>query len=161
MGCERSGYFLLCNSVSARAEVLPWKKDIADVVYNSTNGAKEESESLLPLQLLRCASLNTHLGEEDGKKKQIPKLPHLKHFLSTSDILYLTQYACYTVIAFSGHSAPYSNATPFFDTSSADIVYDSLKTKSRCHFPEFNCIYVSRREMERAYRERITHSPSA
>lgn len=49
MGYERSGYFLLCSSVSARAEVLPWKKDIADVVYNSTKGAKEKSESPLPL----------------------------------------------------------------------------------------------------------------
>lgn len=45
---KRGGYFLLCYSVLARAESIALEKRHADV-YNSAEGAKEESESLLPL----------------------------------------------------------------------------------------------------------------
>lgn len=45
---KRGGYFLLCYSVLAKAESIALEKRHADV-YNSAEGAKEESESLLPL----------------------------------------------------------------------------------------------------------------
>lgn len=137
-------------------EVLPWRKQVSPegVVYHSTGKTEGESEFLLPLQLWGCGSLKHILEKLEERNKE-------RINIYTAQVKPPTGYLWHIVPSLRllpRYSDPYSDMKSFFATSAADVTYESSKTKSRCHFPEFSCIYISRTEMEWACKESIAHS---